>query len=458
MLTRPADAQTAPLDLSGAMRYALAHNPNILSRRMSLENTESQFAQAHSRELPPITGLLQNQVEKSSNFGGTFQEFGVSQQSIFSQNTAQIGSNWTIYNGSLSQIQAQEAKRQVESSRGDYLRAQQTLAQDVTNAYYTVSARRETVRLDAADRAYQLALLDVARANERVGRAAGVDVLRAEVNELRSRATLLTAQSDEATARETLAQTIGAPPDTRFAFDDTIPEPPMPTASLETLVSIAKANRPDIASARAQVAVARLTDSQIDTARRPIIALNGAFGNQTSPTTFVQQQAQRDANNLQLAQAGLPLLPATITRGTPGFWEIGATSTFSLGLIDYGARRAQHRAARAGIDSALATLTTTEYNVETDIRQALRAVQTSYANLQTAKQAVAAGIESARIAQLQYKNGLISLTDATQAEQTNLSAQNDLAAARVGYVNAIVHLRVALGTSDPVTAVDMRKP
>jgi outer membrane protein len=451
-------AQTAPLDLPGAMRYALDHNATILSQRATLENTESQFAIAHSNEFPPITGTLQNQVEKSSNVGGTFQEFGLSQQSIFSQNTAQIGTTWTAYNGSLNQLQAQEAKRQVESSRGNYKRAQQQLAQDVTNAYYTVTARRETVRFDAADQAYQQALLDVARANERVGRAAGVDVLRAQVTELRAQSTLLSAQSDEATAREALASTIGAPPDTRFAYETAIPEPPMPATALETLVTIAKTNRPDVASARAQVAVARLIDGQIDTDRRPVIQVNGSFGNQTSPTTFIQEQQQRDADNLQLAQLGQPLLPPNIVRGTPGFWQIGATSTFNLSLIDYGARKARHRAARAGIDSAVAALQTTEYAVETDIRQALRAVQTTYANLQTAKQAVALGIESARIAQLQYKNGLISLTDATQAEQTSLSAQNDLATAQIGYVNAIVHLRVALGTTDPVTAVDMRKP
>jgi len=458
MLCGSAAAQNAPLDLPGAVRYALDHSPTILARRVTLENNESQYAQLHRNELPPITGTLSNQVERSSNVGGALEEFGLSQQNIFSQNTAQIGSTWTAYNGSLAQIQAQGAKRQVESSRADLLRAQQQLAQDVTNAFYTVSARRESVRLATADRAYQQALLDVARANERVGRAAGVDVLRADVAELRAQATLLSAQSDEATARETLAQTIGAPPDERFAIQDDVPEPALPRTPLETLVAIAKTNRPDIASARAQVAVARLVDSQIDTDRRPVIQLNGSFGNQTSPTTFVQQQLQLNQENLALAQAGQPLLPATVVRGTPGFWQIGATSTFNLSLIDYGARHAQHRAAHAGIDSALATLATAEYNVETDVRQALRAVQTTYANLQTEKQAVSAGIEAARIAQLQYKNGLISLTDATQAEQTSLSAQTDLATARVAYVNAIVHLRVALGTGDPVSVVDMRNP
>ena len=70
------------------------------------------------------------------------------------------------------------------------------------------------------------------------------------------------------------------------------------------------------------------------------------------------------------------------------------------------------------------------------------------------KQASALGAESARIAQLQFKNGLISLTDATQAERDNLSAQNDLVNARANYIDAIVRERVSVGNSDPLAIGD----
>lgn len=457
-LPAAAAAAAMPLDLHGCVLYALEHNAQILGRRSTLANDEAQFARLHAAEFPPVTGTLQNQLSKSANAAGSFQQFGLSQQSVFSQNTAQVGTQWTLYNGSANHLQALSAKRQAEAARDDVRRAEGQLAQDVTTAFYAVVVRRENARLAGADRSYQQQLLDVARANERVGRVAGVDVLRAQVNELRSEASLATAQSDEATARESLAQTIGAPPDTPFAIPETVPEPELPATPLAALVAVAKANRTDIASARAQLGVAHLADSLIETDRRPVINLSGAFGNQTSPTSFVQQQRQRDATNLQLALAGQPLLPKTIVRGTPGFWQIGATETFSLGFIDYGSRRAQHRAARAQIEAASALLATTENAVETDVRQALRNAQTTAKNLITAKQAAQLGTESARIAQLQYRNGLISLTDATAAQQTNLQAATDLVNARVQYVGAIVRLRVALGTLPPPAVVDVRNP
>ncbi len=453
LLALRSGAQSAPLDLRGAVQYALEHNPNIASRRATLANDEAQYAKDHANEFPPVTGLLQNQLQRQSNSStGSLAQFGfgTSAFSTFSQNTAQLGTQWTIYNGSYNQILAQQAKRQVESARADLLRARQQLAQDVSNAYYTVSVRRENVRLDVADRAYQQALLDVARDNERVGRAAGVDVLRSQVNALRADAALATAESDEATARESLAQTIGAAPDQAFTFEDVLPEPGLPPTPLAGLIATAQANRSDIASATAAVANARLANSLIDTDRYPTFAINAAFGNQFSPSQ----------GSVSFG-SGLPIIsptpvPAAAARGNPGFWQIGATETLQIGLIDYGSRHAQHRAARIGIDAAQANLDSTRYAVETDVRQALRQAQTAGANLNTAKQASALGAESARIAQLQYKNGLISLTDATQAERDNLSAQNDLVNARVTYIGSVVHLRVAIGTTDPLAIVDLR--
>ncbi len=439
-----------PLDLRSAVNYALDHNATIASRQATLASDEAQYAKDHANEFPPVTGELQNQLIKQSNTtSGSLSIYGLPASnalSTYSQNLAQLGTQWTVYNGSYNQILAQRAKRQVETDRDGLRRAQQQLAQDVTNAFYAVAVRRESVRLDQADEGYQEQLLAVARENERVGRAAGVDVLRSQVNALRARAALATAESDEATARESLAGTIGAPPDQAFAFEDVLPEPSLPSTPLAQLVTVAETHRSDIAGAQAALGNARLANAIIDTDRYPTLQVNAAFGNEFIPT-----QTTLSTNPLTGQ-----VLPSAGGRGNPGFWQIGATETFTLGFLEYGSRHAQHRAARFAIDSAQAALDTARYAVESDVRQALRGAQTAAVNLTTEKEASALGAESARIAQLQYKNGLISLSDATQAERDNLSAQNDLVNARVTYIDAIVRLRVAVGTSDPVAIVDFR--
>jgi outer membrane protein TolC len=442
----PLQARAAePLDLKAAVRYALEHDPAVLSRRAVLAQNEATFARNHAAEFPSVAGTLQNQVAKNNGAnGGSFQQFGLSQAQVFSQNTAQVGANWNLYNGSLAQIQTQSAKRQVESSRFDLARAQQQLASDVAFAWFEVVRLRQTVQLAQGDRAYQQQLLDAARAQERVGRVAGVDVLRARVNVLRTEYTLASANASEANARDTLSQRIGAPPDTPFAFPVALPEPPLPQTPLETLVAAALGARADIASARTQVAVARLADAAIESDRRPQITLNGSFGNTEVPST-------RTTSGQIIP--GFGFIPGSSVN-RPGFWQIGATETFTLPFIEYGARRAQHRAARAQVDAALATLASSESGVATDVRQALRTVQTTHTNLTTAAEADRLGAESARIAQLQYRNGLISLTDAAAAQQSALSAANDLVAARVAYLNALVRLRASVGVADPVAIAD----
>jgi outer membrane protein TolC len=265
---------------------------------------------------------------------------------------------------------------------------------------------------------------------------------------LRSESNLVAARAADLNAGEALAQRIGAPPDTAFAFPVQLPEPPLPRDSVETLVAMALAARADIAGARAQVAVARLTDAAIESDRRPQLALSGAFGNTESPAT-------RTSGGQFIP--GFGFVPAT-TNQRAGFWQIGATETLTIPFIEYGTRRAQHRAARAQLDAALATLNSDEGAVTADVRQTYRGVQTANATLNFSREAERYGTESARIAQLQYRNGLISLTDATAAEQSALSAANDLVAARVAYLNALVRLRASVGVADPVAVVGLGAP
>jgi outer membrane protein TolC len=467
----PASAQPvfkiAPVfDLETTVRFALSHQPALIAKRANVANLESAFVKQHAAEFPTVAGQLQNQLEKSSNAQGQFAQFGITPQSNFSQNTAQVSSQWTVYNGSLNQVLAQEDRRQVESARSDLKRSEDQTAGDVTAAFYGLAAKRQTVRLDAANRVYQQTLLDAARSLERVGRNAGVDTLRAEVAVTRAEASLVSAQADDADSSEALANQIGAPLDTRFAVPEVLPEPPLPHTPLDRLIALAETSRADIASAEGTLRAAILANAAIDTDLRPQIIVNGAFGNQTSPTLFVTEQQEIDAENesavaqYQLLRAIAPpsvvipppvLLPPVV-RGNPGFWQIGATATWTVPFVDYGTRHAAHRAAKAQIDSADAALAGARSAVELDVRQALRGAQTSSANLQLAKQSAALAHESARIAQLQFKNGLISFTDANATEQTDLSAQTDLANAAVSYVVSLVRLRIATGTSDPVSA------
>lgn len=455
------------LDAAAAVRYALTHAPVLLAREADIASSVSTFVAKRAAEYPSIAGQLQNEIAKSSNLSGSFAQFGITPVNNFSQNTAQVLSQYSLYNGT-TQLAAEQAKRYVQNASGELQAQQETTALGVSTDFYNLAALHRALGLDENDFAYQQQLLDAARAQERVGRIAGVDVLRAEVAVSRSEATLVQARADEANAREALAIEIGASPDATFAIPADIPEPVLPRASVAALTAIATVNRPEIAAAQATLQAARLGDAVIDTDLRPTVQLTGAFGSQVAPTNFVLEQQEINASNAAaLANYNLekqlfpgvnfqaPALAPPITRGGPGFWQFGITSTFTVPFVDYGTRAANHHAARAQIASAAAAYQAAIDSVERDVRAAVRNVQAAHDKLTLAKASAQLARESARIAQLQYKNGLISFTDVTATEQTALSAENDLVAARVAYVVSDIRLRLTLGPADPAAAANV---
>jgi outer membrane protein TolC len=461
------DRAPQQLDAAAAVRYALGHAPVLLAREADIANAVSTLVQRRAAEYPSIAGQLQNEIAKSSNLSGSFAQFGITPVSNFSQNTAQVLSQYNLYNGA-AQLAAEQAKRMVQYSSGELQVQQEATALGVSSDFYNLAALRRAVDLDENDLAYQQQLLDAARAQERVGRIAGVDVLRAQVAVSRSEATLVQARADEANAREALAVEIGASPDATFALPADLPEPALPRASTAALTALAKVNRPEVAAAQATLQAARLGDAAIDTDLRPTVQLSGAFGSQVSPTTFVLEQQEIDASNAAtIANYNLerqlfpgvsfpsPLLTPPVQRGRPGFWQLGITSTFTVPFVDYGSRAANHHAERAQIASAAAAYQSAIDAVERDVRAAARNLQAAFDKLALAKAAAQLARESARIAQLQYKNGLISFTDVTQTEQTALSAENDLVAARVAYVVSDIKLRLSLGPADPAGAANV---
>jgi len=464
----PGNRAPEHLDALGAVAYALSHAPSLLAQRATLLGLDSTFTKSRAAEFPSAGAQLQNQLAKSENQQGQFAQFGITPASNFSQNTAQLQSTYTLYNGA-QQLTAQQARKQVLNAQFELQRQEEQTALNVTNAFYALAADRGSVDVDENDLAYQQELLATAQAQERVGRIAGVDVLKAQVAVARSQATLVGARAAAENDRENLAVAIGAPAATTFDVPKTLPEPALPTTPLDQLQTIARMNRPEIGVARTALDVSKLGDAAIDNDLRPVVTINGSFGSQVSPTLFSQEQEEIDQSNaaaiasydsekLLFPTLTIPppvLLPA-VDRHVPGFWQFNILSTFSIPLYDYGQRAAAHHAARAQIESSLAGLYNAYDLVEADVNAARRNLATAAQKLELAKLAARLGTESARIAKLQYQNGLISFTDVTQTEQTAISSQNDLLAARVTYVTALVKLRIALAPPNISAAADLR--
>ncbi len=176
----PGGREPLRLDGYGAVAFALHNAPALLSQTATILANDLTYTRDRAAEFPGLSGELQNQISKQSNQIGSFAQFGLSPQNNFSENVAQLAASYNLYNGG-AQLTAQQAKRFTEASKYELKRQQEQVAIAVSNNFYELAADHRVVLLDENDVRYQRALLDAARASERVGRVAGVDVLRAEV-------------------------------------------------------------------------------------------------------------------------------------------------------------------------------------------------------------------------------------------------------------------------------------
>lgn len=429
-------ALAAAMTLAGAVRFAMSHSPTVAKQVAVVSQLESAYVKARAQTFPGVNGQLTNQMSKSENYSGAYSVIGASQASVFSQNTASLGTSYT-FDGGLSFYTALSTRQQYEQAQADLRRIEQQVTSDVAGAYFTLAGKNESVRLDQGDLQYQRVLVNVAKAKERAGVAAGVDVLSAQAAEEKSRYALAAAQADSVNASESLAKIIGAPLDTAFDVPEQIAQPALPNSPLDTLIALAQQNRPDVASALDAVAIARTNRRSADTDLYPQIQAFASLGNEFSPTLAVQQ-----------AQMGGPVI-----RGNPGFWNIGVNTSVTLPFVDWGTRRANHRNLNEQIVAAEVNLGSAKDQTELDVRQSYRGAQTALAQLASAQEETRYATEAARIAQLQYARGVIGLVDVQQRQQNALSAQVDLYNARVAYANAVVNLRVAVGLVTPEQAV-----
>ncbi|HET9095081.1 MAG TPA: TolC family protein, partial [Candidatus Baltobacteraceae bacterium] len=395
----------ATLTLAGAVQFALSHSPTIAKQTAVVSQMESAYVRARSQTLPGVVGQLQNQMSKSANYTGQYSVIGASQAAVFSQNTASLGTSY-LFNGGLSHYLSVAARQQYEQAQADLRGAEQQLTDNVASGYFALASKNEAVRLDEGDLRYQQTLVNVAKAKEHAGVAAGVDVLSAQAAEEKSRYALASAQADAQNAAESLAQIIGAPLDTGFDVPAQIAQPHLPSQPIEALIALAQEHRPDVASARDAVAIAQTNRRSADTDLYPQIQLSAGIGNQFSPTQAVMESHF-----------------GPVARGSAGYWNINALSTISLPLLDWGARRANHRNLNEQIAAAQANLGAARTQAEIEVRQSYRGAQTALTQLSSAQDETRYASEAARVAQLQYEHGLITLVDVQQRQQNALSAQ-----------------------------------
>lgn len=409
------------LSLPASVDRALARFPGVEAARARQEEAAEALDEARASRRPRgrLTGsAIQYEepmvVTPIHGFGpGLFPEF----DETLGQATLTI--SYTLFDSGADAARIRSADAQTLAAGAALGSSEQVLARRVAAAYLTVLGQRQV--LDAHDLRMDALEAELSRVQQRfeVGRAARVEILRAEAALANAEAERVRLSSAMDNAERELARLLDMPVE-ETRSDRLVPvELAGPQAPLrETLISEGIAASPAVAQARAQAAAA---EAQIALARavaRPEVRAVGNYNEWTS--------SQGDFT---------------------GEWNAGLQLT--VPLFDGGATRSRIARAEAAHRAAQEQVRVAELQVREEVDRAAAALEEAEARIRSLATAVERFAEVARVQKLLLDEGAGTQTDWLNAEADLLAARASLADARHAAILARIDLARAAGRLTP---------
>jgi outer membrane protein TolC len=340
-----------------------------------------------------------------------------------------------LFTGSRLQSRVRQAQALREASQADLAATRQDLALTVRLAYREVQARRSLVRVyeAALDQSKERLRIDqVAYEQEKIPR---FYLLRNQAEVANAEQLLTSATRDLEVSRIQLKTAMGVSLDSRLELTEPLefrssssilaayglPGPagngaPVSSADAELarLVSLAEANRPELAAALHRTDAGRQEVSVARSAYKPQISA-GVMGDVTK------------------------------SGGESPFGGSTLAVVASLPLLDGGLRRANVRAAQAEAEKAQEERRQTALQVGREVATALLNLRAAESNVQTARSGLVAAEEEYRVALIRYAAGKGINVEALDAQTAQVRAQSNHVQALFEYHVAQDQLARALG-------------
>ncbi len=312
----------------------------------------------------------------------------------------------------------QTATLNYQAIQRDVDAAYNQLRLDVSEAFYGALVAQDFVRVAQQSVSLVEEQLTIAEASLNAGAATNFDVLRAKVQLANAESQLIRAQNGVQTAKDAYKTVLNIPLSENISVKGTLEVPEnhkIPALNLAALVQQALENRPEMHRTQFTEHAAR---KQIDVAKtlsRPDL---GFFSNYQ----ISQNERLTEMNRI---------------------WSLGVQ--INIPIFDGFATRAAVQQSESALKQVQLGGTQMKVGVEFEVRAAYLNLRGAEAIIGVQREAVAQALESVRIANLQFQNGIITtvaLTDTqlalAQAEVNRLQAYHD-------YIVGLARLEKAIG-------------
>lgn len=410
----------AAFSLGDAVRAALASYPSTAAAEAQVRAARAQVGQASASWFPTLTlgfsaTRFQEPMAVTPIHGFTPGEFPSFDRTLF-QGSASL--SYTLFDGGGRETRIRSSRYGAEAAEAGLALARAALIARTARGYLAALTRAEI--LTAHDRRLDALAAELARVQrlKEVGRAADVEVMRAEAAVASARADRISASSALDLARRELARLTGLPVDVLesrtlssvVARDTTI-------TPRDTALARALSANPAVARAGREAAAAAAGANLARSARWPRLDLVGAW-------------VDRGSADGQFS----------------GEWNVGmqvAYPIFTGGEVSQGIALADARRKATAEELRLAELQASE-----DVDRWLSAIAEAEARVASLRTAASRSAEVARIERLRLATGVGTQTDYLRAEADLLSARATLIEARHAAVVARIELARAMGSLD----------
>jgi multidrug efflux system outer membrane protein len=424
--------------LNDLIHRALADNPDLLTAASRVREARQQVRVTAAAELPTLNAsgnaVTVNSDRKSGGANGaattaaagstaTSGLAGIPIPSHLNLYSVGFDATWEVdlFGGTRRSIEA--AKANVEAAEWARRDGQVSLTAEVANDYLTLRALQVRIAIGQAELKRQQDLFALIRDRRLAGFVTNLDV-----NQQTGQVAAAAAQIPQLAAQaqgeiHALGVLIGQPPEYLTTTLQPLPPgavalPPQPPTLPVGLPFDLLRRRPDIREAERRLAAANAQIGVQEAALYPSLNLLGlgSFAGMSVENLFSRQNLQ----SVGLAGVSLPIFNA-------------------------GKTRASIAAAKEERTQALLAYRKTVLGAFRDVEDALARYTAEDARRTALAQSVDAAANSLKIAQDQYKTGLVTFINVLQAENTLLNARDQLAQSDAQALSDLVSVYKALG-------------
>ncbi len=298
----------------------------------------------------------------------------------------------------------------------DIDRTQNEVALSAKNLFFNVILAEQEVATDQEQVADSTESVRVTQALVQQGQAAGFDLLSAQTTLANNEQLLTNAKNQLSFAVSDLDYLIGVDPNTPIQLVPPTLPPLNEAVDLSQSTAVALQRRPELIQANNNVYMAQRLVKVASEGTTPAIGLVGTYGyNSTSTLTGPTNEG------LISAQIQVP-------------------------FSDGGATRSRVREAKEVLQGQLTTRDELKLSIALEVRQAYLNVQDGQAQAATAQSGVNLAVETLRVANVQYSNGVGTILDVENAQAQLATARTNLANAQYTYQTALASLVRAIGS------------